>query len=171
REETQGVDYDALLEIFLRTSGAAFQRRPHRELPARSIGRVLDVGENRSDFCCCEGHSVPSEALSMLPNDRRKLIVEHFSSCWLDESCEHIRWMHERFVLVDSRSAWGRTVDIVNAFFKFNLWDTPPPPVFSQWLGRVFETEVKFLEERISLGRALGVPPAWGEIATSLADV
>jgi len=170
RGDAVGAHRSALREIFLRTSEAAFRLRAYSDVPPRIGNGLLDFGEHRTDFCKnCGRHSVPRETFLALPEGRAPLILEHFSSCWLDESRAYVRKMHQQFLTESCAIAYRRTVDIVRGF-GFNLSKTPP--IFAAWVGRVFGREVRWLEERMAAGLASGGPPlAWTEIATSMAAV
>jgi hypothetical protein len=169
QEDAVDVHRRALHRIFLRTSEAAFQLKPYSDVPPRIGDGLLDLGEHKTDFCKnCVRHSVPLETFLALPEGRAPLILEHFCSCWLDESCAHVRQMHQRFLTESCATASTRTLDIVRDFFGFNLSKTPP--IFAKWIGRVFRREVRWLEERMAAGLPSGGPPhAWAEVATSLA--
>lgn len=171
REDVVGAHRRALRKIFLRTSEAAFRLKPYSDVPPRIGNGLLDFGEQQTDFCKdCERHSVSREAFLALPEGRAPLILEHFCSCWLDESLAYIGEMHSRFLAESCATASTRTVDIVRGFFGFNLSKTPP--IFSKWIGRVFRREVQWLEERMAAGLPSGGPPhAWAEIETSMAAV
>jgi hypothetical protein len=159
----------ALNEIFLRTSESAFQRKPHLHVPSRVRGRILDFGEELADFCKGERHMVPRTVFQVFADDRKELILQHFSSCWLEETVAYIREMHKGFH-TNSPAAWPDTVDVVREFFGFNLSETPP--IFQAWLGRALETEVRFLDRWIERGLPVGgLIEDWNKIASSLAQV
>ncbi len=159
----------ALNEILLRTSESAFQRKPHLPMPSRVRGRILDFGEELADFCKGERHMVPRTVFQVFADDRKELILQHFSSCWLEETVAYIREMHKGFH-TNSPAAWPDTVDVVRELFGFNLSETPP--IFQAWLGRALETEVRFLDRWIERGLPVGgLVEDWNKIASSLAQV
>jgi hypothetical protein len=173
REDAVDAHRRALRKIFLRTSQAAYRLKPYSDVPPRSADALLDFGERQTDFCRCKAdcktHSVGAEAFRALPERRMALILEHFSSCWLDESREYIGKMHQKFLIESCATASRRTIDIVRGFFGFNLSMTPA--IFSAWVGRVFGREVQWLEKRMAVGWPSGPLKEWAEIAASLAGV
>jgi hypothetical protein len=167
REDAVSVHHRrALREIFLRTSEAAFRLKPYSGVPPRISNGLLDFGEHQTDFCKdCGRHSVPREAFLALPEGRALLILEHFSSCWLDESREYIGKMHQKFLIESCATASRRTIDMVRGFFGFNLSMTPA--IFSAWVGQVFGREVRWLEERMAEGLGDGMPEGGSEASIS----
>jgi hypothetical protein len=171
REDPESAGRDALLESYLRTSESALRRRPHRDVPVKRGSAILHV--SGEDFCTCTAHSVPHsvprEAFHSIPDGHKKLVLQHFSSCWLDESCACIRQMHQR-LLAQSDAAWEQTVAVVREFFEFHPPNTPSK--FQSWIGRALAAEVAWLDERMALGLPSHGPlNEWKAIAASIAGV
>jgi hypothetical protein len=167
REDPESAGRDALLECYLRTSESAFRRRPYRDVPVKRGRAILHV--SGEDFCICTTHSVPREAFHSIPDGHKKLVLQHFSSRWLDESCACIRQMHRR-LLAQSDAAWEQTVAVVREFFEFHPPNTPSK--FQSWIGRALAAEVAWLDERMALGLPSHGPlDEWKAIAASVAGV
>jgi hypothetical protein len=167
REDPESAGREALLECYLRTSESAFRRRPYRDVPVKRGSAILHV--SGEDFCACTTHSVPPEAFHSIPDGYKKLVLQHFSSRWLDESCACIRQMHQR-LLAQSDAPWDRTAAVVREFFEFHPPNTPLR--FQSWIGSALATEVAWLDERMALGLPSHGPlDEWEAIAASVAAV
>jgi len=159
---------EALIEIHSRTSEAAFRKRPYLELPSKVGDGILDFGDDPSEICACREHVIPVEGFQPFANKRKQLILQHYSSCWLQETCNRIYEIHQQS-LPKCPTAWNETVDNVRDFFGFTMYQTPP--VFQSWLGRVLEAEIRVLEDSERPLPADRVIAEWNRIAASLAEI
>src|ERR1700674_5579054 len=159
---------EALIEIHSRTSEAASRKRPYLELPPKVGNGILDFGDDPSEICTCRQHVIPLEVFQPFANERKQLILQHYSSCWLQETCNRIREKHQQS-LAKSPTASNEMVDSVRDFFVFTMYQSPP--VFQNWLGRALEAEIRVLEESERPLPVDRVIAEWDRIAASLAEV
>ena len=167
--EPKKTHRDALDEIFVRTSDKASTQQPEARVPVRTTGGIFDPGEHLEHFCRCDQHLVPHEVFQVLANPRKELILQHWSSRWLEETRDYIRKMNEEFLAIEPRSAWAKTLEEVREFFGFNLSDSPL--IFHRWLGRVLPAEVMVLGDLESRGLDDRRLHDWDKVAASLANV
>jgi hypothetical protein len=163
---------DVLRTVFVDTSEAAFRMRPYRKVPARTDNSLLGVGENETDICACQTHSVPRETLHKLANGHKKNVILHWASRWLTESLLAMEQSYSELLrALGPAMALRQTIDTIKQFFEFNVDDIPE--IFREWTVRALHSEVRFVSQRVDSD--LPVDPRlidqWAAIAEALAKV